>query len=374
MIIYYTFCIKFYYNKLLEPCAGKLASTILNGGKLMRAYLSWLNKILDIKLLKFLKVFFKNQILYLVLNYKNIVFVFCLILIVKWVLYLIINFYIFDTSFVFLIFTINIPKIGEAPKTCIKQVRNTCLFINLNQKLYLKNYSSIGKDPDNSNTEYDFEDIYAEANLNIEFIIKENKGKSGVYCWINKNSGKKYIGSSVDLSKRFKHYFSNKYLIRTSKTSLINKALLKYGYSAFKLIILEYCEPSSALEREQYYINRDLPEYNILKVAGSSIGFKRSEETRNKISNANKGRVLSAISRAKISASKLGSIRSEKAGIPSQKILVIDILTNETKEFESIGATARYLNINQSTISNYLRLNQKKPYKKRYIFKKIVKI
>ena len=157
----------------------------------------------------------------------------------------------------------------------------------------------MGKNPNNPNIEYDFEDIYTEGNSNMELIIKENKGKSGVYCWINKKSGKKYVASSIDLSNRFKHYFSNKYLIRTSKTSLINKALLKYGYSAFRLIILEYCEPSSAIEKEQYYINRDLPEYNLLKRAGSSLGFKRSEETRNKISNANKGRVLTAISRAK---------------------------------------------------------------------------
>jgi hypothetical protein len=30
------------------------------------------------------------------------------------------------------------------------------------------------------------------------------------------------------------------------------KALLKYGYSRFKLEILEYCDPSNVIEREQY--------------------------------------------------------------------------------------------------------------------------
>jgi hypothetical protein len=32
--------------------------------------------------------------------------------------------------------------------------------------------------------------------------------------------------------------------------------------------ILEYCEPSKVLEREQYYIDLLKPEYNILKTAG----------------------------------------------------------------------------------------------------------
>jgi len=45
----------------------------------------------------------------------------------------------------------------------------------------------------------------------------------------------------------------------------INKALLKYGYSSFRLEILEYCDPMDAVKREQYYIDLLAPEYNILK-------------------------------------------------------------------------------------------------------------
>ena len=61
--------------------------------------------------------------------------------------------------------------------------------------------------------------------------------------------------------------------------SHIYNALLKYGYSRFKLEILEYCEPSKCIEREQYYLDLFEPEYNILKTAGSSFGFKHTEET-----------------------------------------------------------------------------------------------
>ena len=55
------------------------------------------------------------------------------------------------------------------------------------------------------------------------------------------------------------------------------------------LKILEYCDKSVLLEREQYYLDSLNPPYNILKLAGSSSGFKLSEETKKKISKALKG-------------------------------------------------------------------------------------
>jgi hypothetical protein len=46
------------------------------------------------------------------------------------------------------------------------------------------------------------------------------------------------------------------------------------------LEIIEYCgasPPSNAIAREQYYLDLLKPEYNILKVAGNSKGYKHSE-------------------------------------------------------------------------------------------------
>jgi group I intron endonuclease len=66
--------------------------------------------------------------------------------------------------------------------------------------------------------------------------------------------------------------------------------LLKNGYSNFSLEILEYCEPSEAVVREQYYLDLLHPQYNILKFSGSLRGFKHSEETKAKLSAAIQGR------------------------------------------------------------------------------------
>jgi group I intron endonuclease len=53
---------------------------------------------------------------------------------------------------------------------------------------------------------------------------------------------------------------------------VIHRTLLKYGYSAFSLYILEYCNKEDLISREQYYLDLYKPEYNVLKIAGSSVG------------------------------------------------------------------------------------------------------
>lgn len=89
------------------------------------------------------------------------------------------------------------------------------------------------------------------------------------------------MGSSVNLSKRFNKYYSYSHISDTKHNMAIHRALLKYGYSSFQLEILEYCDPTreSLLEREQFYLDLLKPEYNILPKAGSSLGYKHTEET-----------------------------------------------------------------------------------------------
>lgn len=132
---------------------------------------------------------------------------------------------------------------------------------------------------------------YQNAETDKSLILSENKGKSGIYMWVNTINGKRYIGSSVDLHRRFSCYYSVAYLeIETKKNnSIIYKALIKFGYLKFSLEILEYCEPKDVIKREQHYLNILKPEYNILKTAGSVLGLKHTEEIRAKIREASLG-------------------------------------------------------------------------------------
>jgi len=52
-------------------------------------------------------------------------------------------------------------------------------------------------------------------------------------------------------------------------------------------------------------------------------------------------------------------------------IIVKDILTNKSTEYDSISSAARALVIKKSAISMYFSRNQQKPCKGKYLFKKI---
>lgn len=46
--------------------------------------------------------------------------------------------------------------------------------------------------------------IYRNADIDKVLVLKENKGKSGVYSWTNLINGKRYVGSSINLEIRLK--------------------------------------------------------------------------------------------------------------------------------------------------------------------------
>ena len=82
---------------------------------------------------------------------------------------------------------------------------------------------------------------YGNADQAKYLAVKHNKGKSGVYPWVHKKSGNSYIGSSVNLSKRFTLNYNYNHISDPKHKITIFKALLRYGYATFRLEILEYC-------------------------------------------------------------------------------------------------------------------------------------
>lgn len=129
-----------------------------------------------------------------------------------------------------------------------------------------------------------FVKLYSNADKDKLDIYEENEGKSGIYLWRNKENGKFYIGSSSNLKRRLIFYYNLEHLAK-HPTRHINNSLLKYGYSAFSLYILEYCLKEDLIKREQYYFDLLEPSYNICKVAGSTLGRLHSAKSKEKISN-----------------------------------------------------------------------------------------
>jgi group I intron endonuclease len=195
-------------------------------------------------------------------------------------------------------------------------------------------------------------------------------------------------------------YYNIKYITRASKSSLICRALLKYGYSSFHLDILECCEPSKVIEREQYYIDTLKPEYNILKVAGSFFGFKHSIESIEKMSEIARNRSEETIAKLRAAAlgktykhteeainkiresmlgrkhtketrEKLSIIQSNRIKPPVKglSIQIKDTLTGEISNYDSLRSAGKALNSSHSSIK--INLDNGKLYRKRYIITSI---
>ena len=109
------------------------------------------------------------------------------------------------------------------------------------------------------------------------------KRTSGIYKIESKiKPNRIYIGSAVSFYTRWMNHLSD---LRTGDHG--NKKLQhhfnKYGEDDLIFSIVEECDKNILLNKEQGYIDRLNPYFNICKIAGSSLGLKRSDETKKKI-------------------------------------------------------------------------------------------
>lgn len=120
--------------------------------------------------------------------------------------------------------------------------------------------------------------------------------RSGVYWIYCLASDKVYIGSAADFKVRWVLHVRR---LREGKhhSPYLQYSWDKYGESAFVFEVLEFVEPDRdwLVDREQVYMDAfqaSNSEYgfNVCQTAGSCLGVKRSEETRQKKSEAARGR------------------------------------------------------------------------------------
>lgn len=115
----------------------------------------------------------------------------------------------------------------------------------------------------------------------------------GIYCVKNIINNKLYIGSSIDIDRRFKDH---KRLLKGEYhyNIFLQRSWNKYGEGNFIFEIIEILsDDHNLIEREQFYIDKyesynKNKGYNILKVANTRKGIKHTKETKKKISIAMK--------------------------------------------------------------------------------------
>lgn len=77
----------------------------------------------------------------------------------------------------------------------------------------------------------------------------------GIYCIENTTNGKKYIGLSRNIERRWNEHRSE---LRRGKhcNIYLQRAWNNYGEDTFKFYIIELCDSNALSEREEYYIQK----------------------------------------------------------------------------------------------------------------------
>lgn len=148
--------------------------------------------------------------------------------------------------------------------------------------------------------------------------------KQGIYRIVCLANGMTYYGScsaSKGMGMRFhQHVYAFRRATNRHPNPLLLRDWMRYGEGAFLFEVLEACEPSDCLKREQYYLDlfgvgEERNSYNLCPIAGNNLGSSLSSEARRKISESLKGNQRrkgiphSEETRAKMSAAGRGKAR-----------------------------------------------------------------
>jgi len=168
----------------------------------------------------------------------------------------------------------------------------------------------------------------------------------GVYKIESKTNNRIYIGSSNNINRRWGLHKNE--LIRNKHHSIIlQNHVNKYGINDLIFSIIEECSSKSLIYREQYYIDKHKPYFNIRKIANSNIGIKRRDETKEKIKQFNLGKKLSEETKLKM-AKRMKGNKYTLGIIPVNARKVINIVTKEI--FDSSTIVANILGIKPRTL------------------------
>jgi len=173
-----------------------------------------------------------------------------------------------------------------------------------------------------------------------------------------------YIGSTIDFKlRKIRHRYQLKKNIH--KNPYLQRSYNKYGKQNMVFELLETIKNKKGLiEREQYYIDILKPKINILKVAGSALGYKHTYETKKFLSKINKGKKMSKEQNERNSIAQTGNKNAlgSKRNIEQRKHLselkkrkVINEKTGEI--FDCIESASQRLKMKYQTL--YAKLSGK---------------
>ena len=162
---------------------------------------------------------------------------------------------------------------------------------------------------------------------------------SGVYWIANKVSGKVYVGSAVNVLRRWRTHRAE---LRGGRhhSEHLQRSWDKHGEPSFLFELLAECAPENLVSVEQQWMDFFGREwlYNVLPTAGSCLGRKHRDETKKKMADAWRTRKpISAESRAKQAAALRKTLASSPEIVARQAES-----KKRTYAIQKVEGTSRY--------------------------------
>lgn len=104
----------------------------------------------------------------------------------------------------------------------------------------------------------------------------------GIYGIFRVSTEDCYVGQSVNIRNRW-HTHRQDFKANRHASKFMQRIFNKHGEQVFEFRVLEVCAIRDLTAREEHWMKRLRPKYNACPAAGSCIGFKHSEETREKL-------------------------------------------------------------------------------------------
>jgi hypothetical protein len=185
--------------------------------------------------------------------------------------------------------------------------------------------------------------------LNKKGLIKDSirlNNQAAIYIYqCIEDESKIYIGSTHNINNRIAQH---RHSVKSGNRACpkFYNYIEKHGWDNFRLGILEYIKiyelnnkdkheiKRVILDREQYYLDILNPSLNINKTAGSTLGYKHTEEMRKTMSLQRKGQ------------------RGARNGITVKVFNKHNVLINI---FPTITSAAKYYHVDHCTLSKYIK-------------------
>jgi group I intron endonuclease len=132
---------------------------------------------------------------------------------------------------------------------------------------------------------------------------------SGIYSIAHGGSGKCYVGSAMNITRRWWTHTSQ---MRAGKhaNQKLQRSWNKYGEGSFTFSILEAVDDAANLvPREQFWMDKIRPFFNISPTAGSPLGVKHTKEARENMGRSRLGRKLTDAHKKKLSIAMTGKVK-----------------------------------------------------------------